>query len=131
MTLIRTGGAIAAALLACACATSHVVAEAPQASIPTVQRVLVAVARQQGLTVMFATARYAPGVYRRIRPFAKAVTSDEKPVYTVEVDDMDGRLILWMADPQRAASLCYALQAANVSFDVTRGADRAPECASQ
>ena len=132
MSSIRIGGVIAAALLACACATSQVMVQAPLASMPTVQKVLTAAAQEQGLTVTYATASYAPGsAYQRTRLFARAVTPDEAMAYTVEVNDMDRLLILRMADPKRAASLCYALQAAGVSFEVERGADLAPGCASQ
>ena len=132
MTSIRSGGVVAAARLAGACATSQVMVQAPLASMPTVQRILTAAAQEQGLTVTYATASYAPGsVYQRIRLFAKAVTPDDTMAYTVEVNDMDRLLILRMADPQRAASLCSALQAAGVSLEVQRGADLAPGCASQ
>jgi len=137
VTAYRPWVALAAGLLVYACASPGVELRTPQAAFGKAQNVLASVATAQGLTVMYVTSAYPSGpAYPRSRVVMEVFMPGEHQdahahttplVYSMEVNDFSG-VTLWIASPDYAAPLCNALRAADVSFDVTEGGDRAFEC---
>ena len=138
MKLTRSFGIIAVALLVWACAPSRgVLIKSSGSNFDRAQRILLSVADEQALTVIFFARVADPPNAFAYRPVAKVVAPNTETnkegalVYSLEFSDGEHQLALWIPNEQQALKICKALADAHISFEVTKGTGLVPECVSK